>query len=176
MMKRIHSFTAAIAVASSIVASQAAPAGKLATLKEAAAGMFHVGAAINTRQITEQDKKGVAVVERHFDSITPENVMKWEEIHPKPNEYDFELADKYVEFGEKRGLFIIGHTLMWHSQTPRWVFENENGEPVEKDVLMERLRDHIRTVVGRYKGRVKGWDVVNEAVTDSNGNVRFERP
>src|SRR5690606_7551171 len=87
-----------------------------------------------------------------------------------------ELADKFVEFGEKRGMFIIGHTLMWHSQTPRWVFEDENGNDVAKDVLLERLREHIRTVVGRYKGRVKGWDVVNEAVKDEDGNVRLDRP
>lgn len=154
----------------------AAPAGKLPALKEAAQGMFYVGAAINEHYIRETDQKGVAVVDQHFDSITPENVMKWGPIHPEPGRYDFELADKYVEFGEKRGLHIVGHTLMWHSQTPSWVFEDENGEPVAKEVLLERLRDHIHTVVGRYKGRVKGWDVVNEAVKDEDGNVRFDRP
>ncbi len=154
----------------------AAAGGELGSLKEAAAGLFHVGAAINSRQITENDKAGVDVVEKHFDSITPENVMKWGVIHPEPDRYDFELADKYVEFGEKRGLFIIGHTLMWHSQTPSWVFQDENGKDVAKDVLLKRLRDHIHTVVGRYKGRVKGWDVVNEAVRDEDGNVRLDRP
>lgn len=176
-MKNCFSFfTAALAMAACPIDGQAAPGGNVAALKDAARGMFHVGAAINSRQITEADKAGVAIVEKHFDSITPENVMKWENIHPKPETYDFKLADKYVEFGTKRGLFIIGHTLMWHSQTPKWVFENEAGEPISKEALMERLREHIRTVVGRYKGRVKGWDVVNEAVSDSDGNVRFDRP
>lgn len=145
-------------------------------LKDAARGKFHIGAAINARQITEKDERGVGVIERQFDTITPENVMKWAEIHPELERYDFELADRYVEFGEKRGMFIVGHTLMWHSQTPAWVFQDEAGDDVSKEELLKRLRDHIHTVVGRYKGRVKGWDVVNEAIKDEDGNVRLDRP
>ena len=68
-------------------------------------------------------------------------------------------------------MFIVGHTLVWHQQTPRWVFEDATGAPVSRDTLLARLHDHIQTVVGRYRGRVKGWDVVNEAV-DEDGTLR----
>jgi endo-1,4-beta-xylanase len=97
--------------------------------------------------------------------------MKWARVHPKPGTYDFELADRFVEFGEEHNMFIVGHTLVWHSQTPDWVFENENGNPVSRDTLLQRMRDHIFKVVNRYDGRVDAWDVVNEAVTD-DGSLR----
>ena len=74
-------------------------------------------------------------------------------------------------FGERNGMFIVGHTLVWHSQTPRWVFEDASGNRVRRDTLLARMRDHIHTVVGRYKGRIKGWDVVNEAL-DEDGTLR----
>jgi endo-1,4-beta-xylanase len=97
--------------------------------------------------------------------------MKWERIHPAEDRYNFEPADKFVEFGEKYGMFIVGHTLVWHSQTPRWVFEDGEGKPATRDVLLKRMRDHIFTVVGRYKGRVHAWDVVNEALSE-DGTMR----
>lgn len=140
-------------------------------LHEAAAGLFRIGAALNEAHIEERDAVGVALVERHFDSITPENVMKWERIHPRPDGYDFRLADRFVEFGERRGQFIVGHTLVWHSQVPDWVFQDEQGRPIGREALRERLRDHIFTVVGRYRGRVHAWDVVNEAL-DDDGTLR----
>ena len=89
-----------------------------------------IGVALNQRQFTEQDANGAALVKRQFNSISPENVMKWESIHPRPGPdgYDFAAADRYVEFGEKNGMFIVGHTLIWHSQTPRWVFQGEGAE------------------------------------------------
>ena len=68
-------------------------------------------------------------------------------------------------------MFIVGHALVWHNQTPKWVFEDEKGNPASREVLLERMREHIFTVVGRYKGRIKGWDVVNEAVND-DGTMR----
>lgn len=146
------------------------------SLKEAARGLFHVGVAINAAQILERDQAGVKVIERQFDSITPENALKWEHVHPAPDRYDFALTDKYVEFGTSRGMFVIGHTLMWHSQTPEWVFQGEGGGEVSKEELLRRLREHIHTVVGRYRGVVKGWDVVNEAIRDEDGNLRTEKP
>ena len=88
-----------------------------------------------------------------------------------PGVYDFDAADRYVAFGERHGMFVVGHTLVWHNQTPRWVFEDPAGHPVSRDTLIARLRDHITTVVGRYRGRVDGWDVVNEAVAD-DGSLR----
>ena len=97
--------------------------------------------------------------------------MKWERIHPEPGAYDFELADKFIELGMEREMYIVGHTLVWHSQTPRWVFLDDEGNLTTRDTLLMRMRDHIHTVVGRYKGRVHCWDVVNEVIGD-DGNIR----
>jgi len=141
------------------------------TLKDAYKDAFLIGAAINQRQFTGEDKRGVPIILSQFNCITPENVLKWESVHPKTNEYNFGPADRYVEFGEKNGMTIIGHTLVWHSQTPRWVFQDADGKPLTREALLARMRDHIHTVVGRYKGRIKGWDVVNEALQD-NGSMR----
>jgi endo-1,4-beta-xylanase len=142
-----------------------------ATLKDAFAAAFRVGAALNENQFSERDTAGAALAKRHFNTITPENVLKWEHVHPDLNRYDFAATDKYVEFGERNGMFIVGHTLVWHSQTPRWVFQDANGAPIGRDALIQRMHDHIATVVGRYKGRINGWDVVNEAL-EEDGTMR----
>ena len=141
------------------------------TLKDVFKDDFRVGAALNRRQIFEQDARGAEIVRTHFNSITPENILKWALVHPQPQKYDFAAADRFVEFGEKHGMFIVGHTLVWHNQTPRWVFEDEQGKPLGRDALLSRMREHIFTVVGRYKGRINGWDVVNEAV-NQDGTMR----
>jgi len=148
-----------------------APIGETATLKDAFAGSFLVGAALNPAQFSEQDRRGAAIVKAQFNTVTPENVLKWERVHPRRGEFDFPPADQYVAFAERNGMFVVGHTLVWHQQTPRWVFEDANGNRVSRDTLLARLRDHIHTVVGRYRGRVKGWDVVNEAV-EEDGTLR----
>jgi endo-1,4-beta-xylanase len=140
-------------------------------LKDAFQGKFLIGAALNESQFTGQNAAQTALIKKQFNSITPENVLKWEKIHPEPGKYDFGPADRYVEFGKENGMFIIGHNLVWHEQTPKWVFEDEKGNPVTREVLLQRMRDHILTVVGRYKGRIKGWDVVNEALID-DGSLR----
>ena len=140
-------------------------------LKEVFGDAFLVGAALNPEQFFERDSAGAALIKTHFNTITPENVMKWVEIHPEPGRYDFEAADRFVEFGEANDMFIVGHTLVWHSQIPDWVFEDDAGNPVSRDTLLARMRDHIFTVAGRYKGRVDGWDVVNEALNE-DGTLR----
>jgi endo-1,4-beta-xylanase len=140
-------------------------------LKDAYEDAFLIGTALNRRQIYGNDTNGIRLVETHFNAITPENITKWEHIHPKPGEYNFEAVDRFVEFGEKNGMHMVGHTLVWHSQTPRWVYRDENGEFLDRDGLLERMRDHIHTVVGRYKGRFHAWDVVNEALND-DGTLR----
>ena len=150
-------------------ASATVPAA--ATLKDTFKDAFYVGVAVNAGQITGADAQGDALIVEQFDSITPENVMKWALIHPRPDAYDFTLADKYVEFGQQHHMFIVGHNLCWHSQTPAWVFKDDNGNPLTRDVLLERLHDHIKTVVGRYKGKVQSWDVVNEALNE-DGTMR----
>ncbi len=162
-----------LACTSALVALHAAP--QPPSLKEAAQGRFLIGAAINEKVILGTDEKSVALVDRNFDAISPENCLKWESVHPAPDRYDFKVADRYVEFGTKRHLNILGHTLMWHYQTPDWVFTNADGSPKTAPQLLATLRDHIRTVVGRYKGRITGWDVVNEAVADTGG-IRTDLP
>ncbi len=140
------------------------------SLKEAFANDFVVGAALSEDQVMGKLPEAIELAEQQFNSITPENLLKWESIHPEPDEFNFEPADKFVEFGEKNKMFIVGHTLVWHNQTPDWVFEDEKGQPLDREALLERLRDHIHTVVGRYKGRIKGWDVVNEAIDLDRGD------
>ena len=154
---------------SSLAAVAQAPAP--AALKDTFRGAFVVGAAMNTDQITGKDAQGDAIITQQFNSISPENVMKWAVIHPRPDAYDFTLADKYVEFGLKNHMFIVGHNLCWHSQTPDWVFKDEKGNPLTRDALLQRLHDHITTVVGRYKGKIDSWDVVNEALNE-DGTLR----
>ena len=154
-----------------IVVCAGSAAAQQQTLKDVFKNDFKIGAALNRRQILEEDTRGAAIVSAHFNSITPENVLKWALVHPEPGRYDFAVPDRYVAFGEKRGMFVVGHTLVWHNQTPRWVFQDDKGNPVDRETLLNRLREHIFTVVGRYKGRIKGWDVVNEAL-NQDGTMR----
>lgn len=149
-------------------AGQAGPA-----LKEVFKNDFLIGAALNPTQFAgaEAGNCEVALIKKHFNTITPENVLKWALVHPWLGSYDFGPADRYVEFGVKNKMFIVGHNLVWHNQTPDWVFRDALGGPVPRDALLQRMRDHIFTVVGRYKGKIRGWDVVNEAV-DEDGSLR----
>jgi endo-1,4-beta-xylanase len=137
----------------------------LPTLREAFEDDFYIGAALSLDQISGKEPAAMAVVAKHFNSITPENVMKWEEIHPKPGQYNFQAADRYVAFGEKYQMHIIGHTLVWFHQTPDWVFQDDSGKPLGREALLDRMKEHIFTVMGRYRGRIHGWDVVNEAIS-----------
>jgi len=140
-------------------------------LKDAYKDCFLVGAALSADQILGREPEAMALVERHFNSITPENVLKWEEVHPEPDRYQFEAPDRYVAFGERHGMRIIGHTLVWHYQTPDWVFEDAAGRPLSREALLERMREHIFAVMGRYRGRIHGWDVVNESIL-ADGSIR----
>lgn len=158
-------------LAALIAAGTAAVAQTPTTLKDAYRGSFHVGAAINAAQIAGTDARGDAIVQTQFDSISPENVLKWESIHPGPDTYRFEPADQYVAFGEKHHMFIVGHCLVWHNQVPAWVFRDDKGNFVDRETLLKRMHDHIQTVVGRYKGRIQSWDVVNEALNE-DGTLR----
>lgn len=134
------------------------------SLKEAFKDYFLIGAALNPGVFTESNARDVALVKEQFNSISPENVLKWESVHPQPDRYAFDLPDKYVTFGGQNHMFIVGHTLVWHNQTPKWVFEDAQANPVDRETLLKRMREHIQTVVGRYKGRVNGWDVVNSCL------------
>jgi endo-1,4-beta-xylanase len=156
----------ALMVSAMISAAAAEP-----SLKDAYKGDFVIGAAMNAQQITGKDARGDAIIESQFDAISPENDLKWERIHPLPGGYNFTIADQYVAFGVQHHMYTVGHTLVWHAQTPRWVFEDADGKPIGKEELLARLKAHIFTVVGRYKGKIKAWDVINEAVGD-DGRMR----
>jgi endo-1,4-beta-xylanase len=149
-----------------LFASCAQPEEKELTFKDAFEGHFLVGTALNTYQVAGRDSQAIGLVKKHFNSIVAENCMKMAGIHPRENNFFWEEADAFVEFGEANNMHIVGHTLVWHSQAGDWVFVDEEGNDVSRDVLIERMRNHIHTVVSRYKGRVDGWDVVNETILD----------
>ena len=106
---------------------------------------------------------------QQFNSLTPENSMKMGPIHPEENRYHWKDADSIVAFAQRNGLKVRGHNLCWHNQTPQWMFKDSAGKTVTKEVLLQRLKEHITTVVSRYKGKIYAWDVVNEAISDKPG-------
>lgn len=108
-------------------------------------------------------------IKDHFNAITLENRLKWDSIHPQPNQYRFAPVDALVGFANDNEMKVIGHTLVWHAQTPDWVFEHPDGTPLTREELLARMEEHIKAVVSRYKGQIYSWDVVNEAVEYTNG-------
>jgi len=132
------------------------------SLKDVYRDYFLIGAAVNLGTI----KSHKDLILKHFSSLTAENDMKFASTHPREGVYTFEAADTIMEFAESNGLKMRGHTLVWHQQTPDWVFQDSDGNDVSRDVLLSRMKEHIETVAGRYKGRIYAWDVVNEAVED----------
>jgi len=149
-----------------IGAAQGRPA-----LKDVFRDAFVMGTAVNHAIVSGKDAASRDLVVRHFGSITAENVMKAGPLNPKPGIWNFGPADAFVEWGAAHGMFIVGHTLVWHNQTPAWFFEDESGRPNSPAAQIERMRQHIEAVAGRYKGRVHAWDVVNEVI-DNDGAYR----
>lgn len=141
------------------------------TLQSAYSGAFLMGTAVNEAIVAAESPKLTQIAMREFNSITAENVLKAEVVNPQPGVFDFAAADAFVEFGEKHGMFIVGHTLIWHNQTPSWFFQDDNGQPNTAEAQKEVLRRHIEKVAGRYKGRIHAWDVVNEVI-DNDGSYR----
>lgn len=135
-------------------------------LKDALKGKFYIGVAMNSNQIQESDDKANEIIRKHFNSIVAENCMKSEKIQPEEGKFDFDLPDKFVAYGQKHNMHIAGHVLIWHSQAPKWFFTDKNGQQVSREVLIQRMKTHITELVGRYKGKVHGWDVINEAIEE----------
>ena len=131
-------------------------------LKDYYRDYFPIGVAVSPWAL--KTSEGTLVL-KHFNSLTPENDMKMGPIHPKENEYNWKASDSIMAFAERNNLRVRGHNLVWHNQTPNWIF-TDGGKTVSKEVLLQRLKDHITTVVNRYKGRIYAWDVVNEAISD----------
>jgi endo-1,4-beta-xylanase len=135
-------------------------------LKDYYKNYFPIGVAVAARDI--KDTAAVKLILKQFNSITPENSMKMAPIHPEENRYNWKDADSIVAFAQAHGLKVRGHNLCWHEQTPKWLFKDSAGNLVTKEVLLKRLKDHITTVVNRYKGKIYAWDVVNEAIDDDS--------
>lgn len=148
--------------------SLTADAPQAPSLCEAFAGHFRVGAAINSWHLNENSRE-YAVIRKQFNVFTLENESKPEPIHPEEGRYVFGRVDRFAEFGEKTGVRLRGHTLVWHSQCPDWFFTDENGNFVEKEVLLRRMKEHITAIVSRYRGKIGTWDVVNEVIRDEGG-------
>jgi endo-1,4-beta-xylanase len=192
-------------------------------LKDVFKEHFLVGTAVNRavttgrgfRRSPAQVNADIALVKAQFNQLVAENEMKWALLHPEPGAdgYDFRAADAFVTFGLSNKMYLVGHTLVWHAQTPNWVFAGTNAPPpgvsnaaprpfaftnapgtnrfgrarlgggfggpfgrytgprASREELLLRMREHIHTVVGRYKGKIKVWDVVNEAVADNGTNI-----
>lgn len=135
-------------------------------LKDVLGKSFLVGTALSDRQIMSNDSLITLTVTKHFNSIVAENCMKPKSVQPEENKFNWKKADHFVQFGLEHGMTIIGHCLVWHQQTGNWMFTDAKGKPASKDLLKKRMRKHIMSVVSRYKGKIKGWDVVNEAIND----------
>lgn len=141
-------------------------------LKDIFARDFLFGTALTTQTLEHGNAPLLDLVAREFNAITPDNCMKWEPIEPREGDWQWTLPDRFVEFGTRHGMHVVGHNLVWHSQTPAWLFVDAAGKPVSAKQLNERLEKHIRTLAGRYKGRIAIWDVVNEAIEDDDKGWR----
>ena len=145
------------------------------TLREAFEDDFLIGVALGAQALRE-GSPSAKLAGAQFSAVTAENDMKWQSLHPAPDRYAFGAADAYYKFAEQNKMKVIGHALVWHQQTPRWVFEGNDGKAASRDELLARMREHIFSVVGRYKGRTHGWDVVNEALADGGPDPLRDSP
>lgn len=140
-------------------------------LKDFYKDYFDMGVAITPRDVKGPE---ATLILKHFNSVTAENAMKMGPIHPKENQYNWGPADTIVNFARRNNLKMRGHTLCWHNQAPPWMFVDEEGAQVSKEVLLQRLKDHITSVVTRYKDAIYAWDVVNEVIDDNDENFYRE--
>lgn len=140
-------------------------------LKDVLGKYFLVGAAVDRNLPAGEDPQAETLVKAQFNQVVAENCMKGELIHPEVNRYDWTDADRLVDWSQRHGMTLIGHCLVWHSQPPKWMFTDETGKNVSRETLIGRMYSHIMTVVTRYRGKIKGWDVVNEAFED-DGSYR----
>lgn len=138
-------------------------------LKDVYKDDFLIGTAIAGPRLQESNADFLNLVSREFNSITMENHMKWLLIQPQKDKWNWSAADRFVSFGQTHNMNLVGHVLVWHSQVPAWVFKDDSGRAIRARDLKERMENHISTLVGRYKGRIHTWDVVNEAVDEGKG-------
>jgi endo-1,4-beta-xylanase len=147
------------------------PAAPTMGLKDAYAGKFLIGTAGDLPR--GYSAAELANIKANYNIVTPENGMKPQSTHPAENQYTFGTGDALVQWCAENNIKVWGHNLAWHAQTPGWFFQGTNGEQVTRELAMERLSNHIHAVVGHFKGKLLGWDVVNEAIND-RGNWQSE--
>jgi endo-1,4-beta-xylanase len=140
-------------------------------LKSAFSTSFKIGMAVNDDIVSGKSSTLQKIVKHQVNSITLENSMKAEVINPVKGTYNFDAADKFVAFGHQQDMFVLGHTLVWHNQTPDWFFMNESGEPNSPKQQLEQMHEYIKVVASRYVGKIDAWDVVNEIIGE-DGNYR----
>ena len=141
-------------------------------LKNSFAPYFKIGTAINIeQQLDKRRGEFTELISSQFNSLVAENAMKWDALNPEPNVYNFALSDKLIDFATERKMEVVGHVLFWHNQTPEWLFKDTNGKQVSKDLLIKRMRHHIRVLNKRYGEKIHAWDVVNEALNE-DGSLR----
>jgi endo-1,4-beta-xylanase len=138
-------------------------------LKDYYKNYFPIGVAVKPSDLHNEEK---SLILTHFNSITAENAMKMGPIHPFENRFFWKIADSIVQFGLQNKIKVRGHCLVWYAQTPRWLFKDSTGNQVTKEVLLSRIKNHINTVVSRYRGKIYAWDVVNEAIADDTSTFR----
>jgi GH35 family endo-1,4-beta-xylanase/enterochelin esterase-like enzyme len=141
-------------------------------LKDVFKGKFLLGTILGVAALQGKSRQDTELATTHFNAITPENSLKPEAVQPREGEFRFAEGDKLVELCKSCGATAIGHTLLWHAQTGRWMFEGKDGQPLTRELALTRMRTHIGTVVGHYKGKIAQWDVVNEAINDGPGVLR----
>jgi endo-1,4-beta-xylanase len=159
---------AGIAIGQASKLTAATKAMESTGLKAAFQDNFLIGAALNVAHTQDQNHRISALINKEFNSITPENCMKWGVLRDVNGEWNWKDADTFVDFGTKHKLHMVGHTLVWHSQIQDEVFKKADGSYLSKAALQQKMEQHIRTLAGRYKGKLAAWDVVNEAVGDDN--------
>lgn len=141
------------------------------TLKSAYADAFMMGCAVNSQIVSGRDSRSTEIILQQFNAVSPENDMKAEVIHPRPDTWNFEPADRFVKFANDNNLWSLGHTLVWHNQTPDFFFNHPDGTPKTKDEMVETMRSYIEKVAGHFAGKIDAWDVVNEII-DNDGSYR----
>jgi endo-1,4-beta-xylanase len=141
------------------------------TLKSAYADKFLIGATLNDDLVANPNHPSMDIVKRHFSAATMDNAMKWGVFNPQPETYNFSAPDNFVEFTAKNNIQAVGHVLYWHSQTPDWVFKDQQGNLLSRDALLNRMRERAKLMAARYGNTIKIWDVVNEAI-EADGSLR----
>ena len=167
MLKKTLLMLAAAASVSALFAADT-PKTNLGKLYE---GDFLIGVALPQQVTDQRDKTRSELAASQFNCLTPENLMKWDATEPQEGKFNFGPTDNLVRYAQQHKIKIHGHTLIWHSQTPQWVFQGENGKPATRELVLKRMKNHIETLMKRYKGKIDAWDVVNEAFNE-DGTLR----